>query len=186
VAERRDPGRATLTRLELEVRRDHPMTHEELTAVRAAVRAGQAAPDPLRRPAHALAAATLRSSDRGVAPSWLLYGLLVLALVNAGRAVREPGAPWAVPMAVLYAVLAAGAWVARRVREQRARAALAANAPAGFPGGPPPAPDPAPDPDPAPAPDPAPDPAPAPAPAPDPLPGPPLHPPPDRQPDPNG
>jgi len=162
VAERRDPGRATLTRLELEVRRDHPMTHEELTAVRAAVRAGRTAPEPLRRPAYALAAATLRSSDRGVAPSWLLYGLLVLALVNAGRAVRDPGASWAVPMAVLYAVLAAGAWVGRRVREQRARAALAANAPAGFPGGPPPDP------------------------PLDPPPDPPLHPPPDRQPDPNG
>ena len=133
MAERRDPGRALLARLELEVRRDHPMTHEELTAVRATVRAGRAAPDPLRAPAYALAAATLRSSDRGIAHPWLLYGLLVLALVNAGRAVRDPDAPWAVPMAVLYAVLAGGAWLGRRVREQRAQAALAANAPTGFP-----------------------------------------------------
>ena len=131
MAERRDPGRARLARLELEVRRDQPMTHEELTEVRAAVRAGRAAPVPLRAPARALAAATLRSSDRGIAPPWLVYGLLVLALVNAGRAVRDVDAPWAIPMAVLYAVLAGGAWLARRVREQRARAALAANAPNG-------------------------------------------------------
>ena len=122
-----------LARLELEVRRDHPMTHEELTAVRAAVRGGRAAPEPLRAPAYALAAATLRSSDRGIAHPWLVYGLLVLALVNAGRAVRVLDAPWAIPMAVLYAALAGGAWLGRRAREQRARAALAANAPAGFP-----------------------------------------------------
>ena len=123
-----------LTRLELEVRRDHPMTHEELTAVRAAVRGGRAAaPERLRAPAHALAAATLRSSDRGIAHPWLVYGLLVLALLNAGRAVRDPDAPWAIPMAVLYAALAGGAWLGRRYREQRARAALTANAPPGFP-----------------------------------------------------
>jgi hypothetical protein len=134
-----------LTRLELEVRRDHPMTHEELTVVRAAVRAGAAAPEPLQAPAHALAAATLRSSDRGVAHPWLVYGLLVLALVNAARAIRDAGAPWAIPMAVLYAVLAGGAWLGRRVREQRARAALAANAPTGFPD---PSRDPTPDPSP--------------------------------------
>lgn len=123
-----------LARLELEVRRDHPMTHEELTAVRAAVRAGVAAPQQrLRAPAHALAAATLRSSDRGIAHPWLVYGLLVLALINAGRAVRDIEAPWAVPMAALYAVLAGAAWVGRRVRERRAEAALAANSPTGFP-----------------------------------------------------
>lgn len=122
-----------LTRLELEVRRDHPMTHEELAAVRSAVRGGRAAPAPLRAPAHALAAATLRSSDRGVAHPWLVYGLLVLALLNAGRAVRDPDAPWAIPMAVLYAALAGAAWLGRRFREQRARAALDANAAPGFP-----------------------------------------------------
>lgn len=122
-----------LARLELEVRRDHPMTHEELTEVRAAVRAGRAAPEPLRPPARALAAATLRSSDRGIAHPWLVYGLLVLALINAGRAVRDIDAPWAIPMAVLYAVLAVAAWLGRRVRERRAEAALAANSPPGFP-----------------------------------------------------
>ena len=123
-----------LARLELEVRRDHPMTHEELTAVRAAVRGGRAAtPERLRAPAYALAAATLRSPDRGVAHPWLIYGLLVLALVNAGRAVRDVHASWAIPMAVLYAALAGAAEVGRRVRERRARAALAANAPTGFP-----------------------------------------------------
>jgi hypothetical protein len=120
-----------LARLELEVRRDHPMTHEELVAVREAVRSGRAAPEPLRAPARALAAATLRSSDRGIAHPWLVYGLLVLPLVNAARAVRDLDAPWAIPMAVLYAVLAGGAWLARRVRERRARAALTANAPNG-------------------------------------------------------
>jgi hypothetical protein len=36
-------------------------------------------------------------------------------------------------MAVLYAALAGAAWVGRRVRERRAEAALAANAPTGFP-----------------------------------------------------
>lgn len=109
------------------------MTHEELTEVRAAVRAGRAAPEPLRAPARALAAATLRSSDRGIAPPWLVYGLLVLALVNAGRAVRDIEAPWAVPMAALYAVLAVAAWLGRRLRERRAAAALVANSPTGFP-----------------------------------------------------
>ncbi|MFL6129582.1 MAG: hypothetical protein ACJ73E_11020 [Mycobacteriales bacterium] len=133
MAERRDPGRAVLSRLELEVRRDHPMTHEELTAVREAVRGGRAAPEPLRAPARALAAATLRSSDRGVAHPWLVYGLLVLALVNAGRAVRDGHAPWAIPMAVLYAVLGGAAWIGRRVRQRRAAAALAANSATGFP-----------------------------------------------------
>src|SRR3954467_13868573 len=122
-----------LARLELEVRRDHPMTHEELNVVRAAVRGGRAAPEPLRAPGPALAAATLRSSDRGVAHSWVIYGLLVLALLNAARAVRDVHASWAIPMAVLYAVLAGAAWVGRRVRERRAEAALAANAPSGFP-----------------------------------------------------
>jgi hypothetical protein len=132
-----------LSRLELEVRRDHPMTHEELVAVRAAVRGGRAAaPERLRAPAYALAAATLRSSDRGIAPPWLVYGLLVLALINAGRAVRDLDAPWAIPMAVCYAVLASGAWLGRQAREQRARAALAANATPGFPD---PVPDPLPD-----------------------------------------
>jgi len=116
-----------LARLELEVRRDHPMTGEELQAVRAAVRGGRAAPEPLRAPARALAEATLRSSDHGVAHPWLVYGLAVLALINAARAVRDPGAPWAVPMAVLYAALAVAAWVGRRVRRRRAEAALAAN-----------------------------------------------------------
>ena len=130
-----------LSRLELEVRRDHPMTHEELTAVREAVRGGRAAPERLRPAARALAAATLRSSDRGIAPAWLLSGLVVLALLNAGRAIRDVHAPWAIPMAVLYAVLAGTAWVGRRVREQRASAALAANSPPGFPeSGPDPAP----------------------------------------------
>ena len=122
-----------LSRLELEVRRDHPMTHEELTAVREAVRGGRAAPEPLRPAARALAAATLRSSDRGIAHPWLLYGLALLALINAGRAIRDVHAPWAIPMAVLYAVLAGAAWMGRRVREQRATAALAANSPPAFP-----------------------------------------------------
>ena len=116
-----------LARLELEVRRDHPMTREELQAVRAAVRGGRSAPQPLRAPARALAEATLRSSDHGVAHPWLVYGLAVLALVNAFRAVRDADAPWAVPMAVLYTTLAAAAWVGRRIRRQRAEAALAAN-----------------------------------------------------------
>jgi hypothetical protein len=57
----------------------------------------------------------------------------VLALINAGRAVRDIDAPWAIPMAALYAVLAGAAWLGRRVREQRAAAALAANSPTGFP-----------------------------------------------------
>lgn len=119
-----------LARLELEVRRDHPMTHEELTAVRAAVRGGRAAvPERLRAPAYALAAATLRSPDRGIAHPWLIYGLLVLALVNAGRAIRDPDAPWAIPMALLYLGLAAAAWAGRQVRARRAEAALAANSP---------------------------------------------------------
>ena len=116
-----------LTRLELEVRRDHPMTREELESVRAAVRGGRAAPEPLRAPARALAEATLRSSDHGVAHPWLVYGLAVLALVNAARAARDADAPWAIPMAVLYAALAVAAWVGRRVRRRRAEAALTAN-----------------------------------------------------------
>lgn len=116
-----------LARLELEVRRDHPMTREELQTVRAAVRGGRSAPEPLRAPARALAEATLRSSDHGVAHPWLVYGLAVLALVNAFRAVRDAGAPWAIPMAVLYTTLAVVAWAGRRVRRQRAEAALAAN-----------------------------------------------------------
>lgn len=126
-----------LARLELDVRRDHPMTHEELVAVRAAVRSGRAAPEPLRGPARALAAATLRSRDHGIAHPWLVFGLMVLALVNVGRAVRDVAAPWAVPMAALYAVLAAAAWLGRRVRRQRAEAALAANSTPAYPDEPP-------------------------------------------------
>ena len=120
-----------LSRLELEVRRHHPMTREELLSVRAAVRGGAAAPEPLRPAARALAEATLQSSDHGVAHPWLVYGLAVLALINAARAIRDVDTPWAVPMAVLYAALAAAAWLGRRRRRDRATAALAANAPPG-------------------------------------------------------
>ena len=117
-----------LARLELDVRRDHPMTREELQAVRAAVRGGRSAPQPLRAPARALAEATLRSSDHGVAHPWLVYGLAVLALVNAFRAVRDADAPWAVPMAVLYSH-ARGGSLGRPPHPPaaRRRGALAAN-----------------------------------------------------------
>lgn len=117
-----------LSRWELEVRRDHPMTERELAQVRAAVRGGSPVPaERLRAPARALAEATLRSTDAGVAHPLLLAGLVLLALANAVRVVRDPGAPWAVPMVVLYLVLAAAAWVGRMFRLRRAVAALAAN-----------------------------------------------------------
>lgn len=121
-----------LSRWELEVRRDHPMTERELAQVRAAVRGGTVVPaERLRAPARALAEATLRSSDAGVAHPWLLYGLVALAVANVVRAIRDPDAPWVLPMVLLYLALAAAAWVGRRFRRGRAEAALAANPPAG-------------------------------------------------------
>jgi hypothetical protein len=111
--------------LQLAVRRHHPMTPAELASVRRAVRSGTAAPEPLRPAARALADATLHSSDSGVAPTWLVYGLGVLAVLNLGRWVQDHDAPWAVPMAVLYALLAAGSLLLRRRRRAAAAAAVA-------------------------------------------------------------
>ena len=119
-----------LSRWELEVRRTYPMDERELAQVRAAVRGGRAAPvERLRRPTRALAQATLASSDGGVAHPLLLVGLLVLAAVNVARWVSDHAAPWAVPMAALYAALAAAGWAGRRFRRARATATLTADPP---------------------------------------------------------
>ena len=117
-----------LSRWELEVRRTYPMDERELAQVRAAVRSGRAAPvQRLRPPTRALARATLDSSDGGIAHPLLLIGLLVLAVVNVGRWVSDHAAPWAVPMAVGYTLLAVAGWFGRRARRARAAASLAAD-----------------------------------------------------------
>lgn len=116
-----------LSRWELEVRRTYPMDERELAAVRAAVRGGKPATvERLKAPTRALAEATLKSSDAGVAHPWLLYGLVVLAVVNVGRWIADPTTPWALPMAALYLVLAAAGWLGRRTRRARAAATLTA------------------------------------------------------------
>ena len=119
-----------LSRWELEVRRAYPMDEGELAQVRAAVRAGRPATvERLRAPTRALAEATMASSDAGVAHPWLVLGLLALAVGNVVRVIQDPAAPWPVPMAVLYVVLAAGGWIGRRTRRARATATLAADPP---------------------------------------------------------
>src|SRR5215207_4793323 len=106
------------------------MDERELAQVRAAVRSGRPATvERLRAPTRALADATLRSTDAGVAHPWLLYGLLVLAAINVGRWVADHATPWALPMAALYAGLAVAGWLGRRARRARARATLAADPP---------------------------------------------------------
>jgi hypothetical protein len=116
-----------LSRWELEVRRTYPMDERELAAVRAAVRGGRPATvERLRAPTRALAEATLKSTDAGIAHPWLLYGLLVLAVVNVGRWIADHATPWALPMAALYVALAVAGWLGRRARRARAGATLAA------------------------------------------------------------
>ena len=119
-----------LSRWELEVRRTYPMDERELAQVRAAVRGGRPATvERLRAPTRALAEATLRSPDAGVAHPWLLYGLLALAAVNVGRWVADNDTPWALPMTALYTALAVAGWLGRRARRARAAATLAADPP---------------------------------------------------------
>lgn len=114
--------------LELVVRRDHPLPAEDWGTVKRAARRGAAAPEHLRAAARADAEAILRSSDLGVAPMWLVFGFVALAVLNLVRWLADRGAPWAVPMTALYLLLALSTWYGRRARAGRARAALAANA----------------------------------------------------------
>lgn len=119
-----------LSRWELEVRRAHPMDEKELAAVRAAVRSGRPATvERLRAPTRALAEATLRSSDAGVAHPLLLVGLLVLTVVNVVRWANDHTAPWALPMAALYVLLALAGFLGRRHRRARATTTLTTDPP---------------------------------------------------------
>lgn len=112
--------------LELAVRRDHPVSPADWTAVKRHARRGTEAPEALRRAVRADADAILHSSDLGIAPVWLMWGFAGLAVLTALSWARTRST-LSLLLVLLYVALAAGIHVTRTLRRARAETALHTN-----------------------------------------------------------
>ena len=112
--------------LELAVKRDHPLSPADWRSVRRHARRGTEAPEELRAAVRADADAILRSSDLGIAPIWLAWGMVVLAVLFAASWASSRSTTQLL-LLVGYLLLAAAILTGRTLRRARAETALLRN-----------------------------------------------------------